>query len=75
VLRKGLARELLSDGKIGEPSTHVGYEAAPLPSCTNSSRPFSARSTLRWKLSAPKQRADTGTVAAHVSISWRRLAS
>ncbi|HWY44415.1 MAG TPA: hypothetical protein VNX66_13020 [Candidatus Sulfotelmatobacter sp.] len=31
VLRKGLARELLSDGKIGEPSTHVYYEVCTAP--------------------------------------------
>ena len=31
VLRKGLARELLSDGKIGGPSTHVYYEVCTAP--------------------------------------------
>jgi hypothetical protein len=31
VLRKGLARELSSDGKIGGPSTHVYYEVCTAP--------------------------------------------
>ena len=31
VLRKGLARELSPDGKIGEPSTHVYYEVCTAP--------------------------------------------
>jgi class 3 adenylate cyclase len=31
VLRKGLARELSSDGKIGAPSTHVYYEVCTAP--------------------------------------------
>ena len=31
VLRKGLARELSSDGKIGPPSTHIYYEVCTAP--------------------------------------------
>jgi len=31
VLRKGLARELSSDGQIGGPSTHVYYEVCTAP--------------------------------------------
>src|SRR5215470_15909144 len=31
VLRKGLARELSSDGKIGAPSTHIYYEVCTAP--------------------------------------------
>ena len=35
VLRKGLARELSSDGKIGSPSTHVYYEVCTSPALYN----------------------------------------
>ena len=35
VLRKGLARELSSDGKIGSPSTHVYYEVCTAPALYN----------------------------------------
>jgi len=35
VLRKGLARELSSDGKIGAPSTHVYYEVCTAPTLYN----------------------------------------
>ena len=35
VLRKGLARELSSDGKIGTPSTHVYYEVCTAPALYN----------------------------------------
>src|SRR5215813_296270 len=35
VLRKGLARELSSDGKIGAPSTHVYYEVCTAPALYN----------------------------------------
>jgi len=35
VLRKGLARELSSDGKIGPPSTHVYYEVCTAPALYN----------------------------------------
>jgi hypothetical protein len=31
VLRKGLARQLLADGKIGRPSTHCYYEVCTSP--------------------------------------------
>jgi hypothetical protein len=35
VLRKGLARELSSDGKIGVPSTHIYYEVCTAPALYN----------------------------------------
>jgi hypothetical protein len=35
VLRKGLARQLLTDGKIGRPSTHCYYEVCTSPALYN----------------------------------------
>ena len=61
VLRKGLARELLSGGKIGEPSTPVYYEVCTAPKLYELVAALPRTKHAAMELSAPKQRADTGT--------------